>query len=90
MQTIQFLLSADAADQRMVARKPTVVVHVEVEAGRFIELDADDLAHGHRLAQMWVDPAQMGKMSSAVRPVRTDGTLGRIDGRIYCHATMEA
>ena len=78
MATLSFLLSADAAEQRMAERKPAFVVHVETSsdmsvADRFIELDADDADHAGNLADAWVD--RMGNASAAIRRVMPDGTL---------------
>jgi hypothetical protein len=81
MYPIEFLLSPDAAAQRMIERKPKVVVHVELASDRFEELDADDLDHGHRLADNWV--TNMRAISAAVRPVLSTGMLGKIDGSIH-------
>ena len=76
--SLSFLLSADAAGQRMVERQPSLVVHVEIHsdmnvADRFVEIDADDLGHAEVLAHTWVKT--MGKASAAIRRVYTDGTL---------------
>ena len=78
MATLSFLLSADAAEQRMVERKPAFVVHVETSsdmsvADRFVELDADGADHAGNLADAWVD--RMGNASAAIRRVMPDGTL---------------
>jgi len=76
--SLSFLLSADAADQRMIERKPAFVVHVETDsdmsvADRFVELDAEDAEHAGNLADAWVD--RMGNASAAIRRVMADGTL---------------
>ncbi len=76
--SISFLLSADAAGQRMIERKPAFVVHVETSsnmsvADRFVELDADNMEHAGNLADAWVD--RMGNASAAIRRVMPDGTL---------------
>lgn len=76
--SLSFLLSADAAGQRIVERKPAFVVHVETSsdmgvADRFVELDADDAEHAGNLADAWVD--RMGNASAAIRRVMADGTL---------------
>ena len=78
MNTLSFLLSAEAADKRMVERKPAFVVHVETHgdmnvADRFVELDADDLNHGVALAKHWVK--NLGKTSAAVRQTFKNGRL---------------
>ena len=76
--SLSFLLSADAAEQRIIERKPAFVVHVETSsdmsiADRFVELDADDAEHAGNLADAWVDI--MGNASAAIRRVMPDGTL---------------
>mgnify|MGYP000023512927 FL=1 len=76
--SLSFLLSADAAEQRMIERKPAFVVHVETSsdmsaADRFVELDADDAEHASNLADAWVN--SMGNASAAIRRVMPDGTL---------------
>ena len=76
--SLSFLLSADAAEQRMAERKPAFVVHVETSsdmsvADRFVELDAGDIEQAGNLADAWVD--RMGNASAAVRRVMPDGTL---------------
>jgi hypothetical protein len=76
--SLSFLLSADAAEQRMTERKPAFVVHVETSsdmsvADRFVELDAGDIEQAGNLADAWVD--RMGNASAAVRRVMPDGTL---------------
>ena len=76
--SVSFLLSADAAQARMLERKPTFVVHVETHgdisvADRFVELDADDLGHAGDLANAWVK--SMGNASAAIRRVMHNGEL---------------
>jgi hypothetical protein len=76
--SLSFLLSADAAGQRMIERKPAFVVHVETDsdmsvADRFVELDADDAQQASNIADAWVD--RMGNASAAIRRVMADGTL---------------
>lgn len=76
--SLSFLLSADAAEQRMTERKPAFVVHVETSsdmsvADRFVELDAGDIEQAGSLADAWVD--RMGNASAAIRRVMPDGTL---------------
>jgi hypothetical protein len=76
--SLSFLLSADAAEQRMAERKPAFVVHVETSsdmsvADRFVELDAGDIEQAGNLADAWVD--RMGNASAAIRRVMPDGTL---------------
>jgi len=78
MHTISFLLSADAASQRMIARKPQFVVHVETsgdiaKAQRFVELDADDAEMAANIADAWV--YSMGNASAAIRRVMHTGEL---------------
>ena len=78
MNTLSFLLSADAASQRMIERKPAFVVHVERSsdmsvADRFVELDAEDAEQASNIADAWVD--RMGSASAAIRRVMADGTL---------------
>lgn len=79
---IEFFMSDEAARLRMIERKPIVVVHAEVGNGVFVELDADDLDHGHRLAASWTKNVAHC-ISAAVRVVRKDGKLSRVDGRIH-------
>jgi hypothetical protein len=76
--SLSFLLSADAAEQRMNERKPAFVVHVETSsdmsvADRFVELDAGDIEQAGNIADAWVD--RMGNASAAIRRVMPDGTL---------------
>jgi len=76
--SVSFLLSADAAQARMLERKPAFVVHVETHgdisvADRFVELDADDIGHAGDLADAWVN--RMGNASASIRRVFDDGTL---------------
>ena len=76
--SLSFLLSADAADQRIIERNPAFVVHVETSSdmsidNRFVELDADSAEHAGNLANVWVDV--MGNASAAIRRVMPDGTL---------------
>ena len=79
--TIKFLLSSEAAEMRNRSRKPAFVVHAEIRPHEFVELDADDAEHGHRLAAMWCDSASA--ISAAVRKVLPDGSLSKIDGSIH-------
>lgn len=76
--SLSFLLSSDAAEQRMIERKPAFVVHVETfsdmaVADRFVELDANDAEQAGNIADAWVD--RMGNASAAIRRVMPDGTL---------------
>jgi len=76
--SLSFLLSSEAAQGRMVERKPAFVVHVETSsdmdvADRFVELDADDLGHAGDLAHAWVK--SMGNASAAIRRVMHNGEL---------------
>lgn len=79
--SLSFLLSSDAAAQRMAQRKPRFVVHAEMISGldrnsdRFQEIDADDLAHAHNLARHWID--KFGAASAAIRRVDPDGSLNK-------------
>ena len=75
--TMNFLLSAEAADKRMVERKPVFVVHVETHgdinvADRFVELDAEDIVHAENIAIAWI---MRGNTSAAMRRTLHDGTL---------------
>ena len=75
--TMNFLLSAEAADKRMVERKPLFVVHVETHgdinvADRFVELDAEDIVHAENIAIAWI---MRGNTSAAMRRTLHDGTL---------------
>ena len=77
MNTFSFLLSAEAADTRMVERKPAFVVHVETNgdmnvADRFVELDADDIVHAENIAMAWI---MRGNTSASMRRALHDGTL---------------
>jgi len=74
---MNFLLSAEAADKRMVERKPVFVVHVETHgdinvADRFVELDAEDIVHAENIAIAWI---MRGNTSAAMRSTLHDGTL---------------
>jgi len=84
MNTLSFLLSAEAADKRMVERKPAFVVHVETNgdmnvADRFVELDADDIVHADNIAMAWI---MRGNTSAAIRRTLHDGTLTKTMGPI--------
>jgi len=84
MNTLSFLLSAEAADKRMVERKPAFVVHVETNgdtsvADRFVELDADDIVHADTIAMAWI---MRGNTSAAIRRTLHDGTLTKTMGPI--------
>ena len=75
--TMNFLLSAEAADKRMDERKPLFVVHVETHgdinvADRFVELDAEDIVHAENIAIAWI---MRGNTSAAMRRTLHDGTL---------------
>lgn len=76
--SLSFLLSSEAASSRMIERKPTFVVHVEVDSDmsvsdRFVELDADGIEQAGNLANAWVN--SMGNASAAIRRVMPDGKL---------------
>ena len=71
--SIDFLLSDKAAAGRL-ARGPGFVVHAEIKPGRYVELDADDMAHADRLAATWV--RECGAVNAAIRRVYPAGTLG--------------
>lgn len=79
-----FLLSSDAASGRMDERKPSFVVHVEVEPLMHQELDADSVRHAQVLAQQWL--ALGWARSAAVRSVNADGTLSDVIGDIASSA----
>lgn len=51
------------------------VVWAEIEAGKFYELDAEDLDHAKALAEAWVDKHHAWACS--VRAVNRDGTIAR-------------
>lgn len=77
-QELSFLLSCDAAKQRVARGCGGFVVHVEVsgdlnEPCRFVECDADDLSHAIDVAETWVH--EMGKVSAAIRRVDRGGSL---------------
>ena len=80
--SITFLSSGQAASERMIARRPAWVVHAETSADLFVELDADDQDHAHRLAAHWVTNGLA--MTAAAHRVFPDGSLGPVNGRIYC------
>ena len=76
--SLSFLLSADAAEQRMTERNPAFVVHLETSrdmavADRFVELAAGEIEQAGNPPDAWVD--RMGNASAAVRRVMPDGTL---------------
>jgi len=72
--TLKFLMSKEAAYQRMLKRKPAFVVHIRTEnLEHFIELDADSPEQGEIIAKNWV--TNMGKTSASIRRVFYDGTL---------------
>ncbi len=79
--SISFLRSSEAAEQRMISRKPAWVVHAEVESGLFVELDADDADHAHRLAANWCERG--AAISASARRALHNGTLCRPSGRIH-------
>ncbi len=80
--SILFLSSDQAAEVRMIVRRPAWIVHAETSSDLFVELDADDQDHAHRLAAHWVFRGLA--MTAAVRRVFPDGTLGPVNGRIHC------
>ena len=74
--SLSFLLSAAAADLRMLERKPAFVVHIDTsgdvtEAHRFLELDASDAEHASNL----VDAHHVGNSGTTIRRVMPDGSL---------------
>jgi len=76
--SLSFLLSSEAAQGRMVERKPAFVVHLEITsdmnvADRFLEFDVDDLGHAEGIAKAWIN--KMGITSAAIRRVMHDGEL---------------
>ena len=81
MQSLSFLLSCEAANARMVVRKPRFVVHLEVSSGmdrdtpRFEELDADSAEHAELIGSSWKQNGMC--ISFAVRRVMHSGELHR-------------
>lgn len=75
MAALSFLLSSDAAAQRMIERKPRFVVHAEARGGEFSELDAECAQHAHNIASAWTQNGLAD--SAAVRRVFHDGSLGQ-------------
>ncbi len=80
--SISFLSSDQAASERMIARRPAWIVHAETTSDCFVELDADDADNAHAIAANWV--ANGLAMTAAARRVFPDGSLGPVNGRIYC------
>lgn len=77
---LSFLLGSEAAEMR-TQRAPKFVVHVELFSGKFTELDAEDVDHGHRLACDWCE--REAAQSAAVRRVFDDGSLSKVVGEIH-------
>ena len=78
--SLSFLLSSDAASARMIERKPSVVVHLEVAPytdAPMTELDADNRDHAYTLARHWLINGMAH--SAGIRSVKADGTLGEPD-----------
>jgi hypothetical protein len=83
--SLSFLLSSEAAQGRMVERKPAFVVHVETSsdmnvADRFVELDADDIVQAENIAFGWL---KRDNISAAMRRVLHDGSLTDAIGPIF-------
>lgn len=80
-QSLAFLLSDEAAKQRMIERNPSFVVHLEVVSGmdrdtdRFEELDAESADHANNIGSAWKDNGMCH--SYAVRRVMHTGELHR-------------
>ncbi len=66
-------------------RGPKFVTIVEMAGGRYVELDADDVEHGHRLAKVWTDPEHFRGMTASVQRVLPDGSLGGVIGGVVYH-----
>ena len=81
MHALSFLLSHDAANARMIERKPRFVVHLELVSGmdrdvpRFEELDADSAEHADKIGSAWKQNSMC--ISYAVRRVMHTGELHR-------------
>lgn len=76
--TLEYLMSKDAAADRMVDRKPNIVVHLEVpefSVSGMIELDATDLVHANNIARDWLVNGRAA--SAGVRKVNPNGTLSQ-------------
>lgn len=79
--SLAFLLSDEAAKSRMIERKPSFVVHLEVVSGmdretaRFAELDADSADHANNIGSAWKENGMCH--SYAVRRVMRTGELHR-------------
>ena len=80
-QSLSFLLSNEAANLRMIDRKPSFVVHMEVVSGmdretaRFEELDAASADHANNIGAAWKKSGICH--SYAVRRVMHTGELHR-------------
>ena len=76
--SLSFLISAEAAAERMVERKPNFVVHIELDHGsdvadRFVELDCITLNGAMRLIDDWMRDGKYA--SGSMRRVMDDGEL---------------
>ena len=75
--SLSFLLSSDAAEQRMIERKPAFVVHLEVAPGTdspMTEIDAIDLDHAQLISCDWLCKGRA--VSAGIRQVNDLGFLG--------------
>lgn len=78
--SLSFLLSPEAADQRMRQRNPKWVVHAEVSPSTnepMLELDAEDRDQAVAIASNWLIRGSC--VSCGIRYVHHDGTLGEAD-----------
>ena len=78
--SLSFLLSSEAAQARMIERKPAYVCHMEMDTmsdASMVELDADSFTHARTLAQNWLTHCRA--ISAGIRKVNADGTLGAAD-----------
>ena len=75
--SLSFLLSSEAADQRMRQRNPKWVVHAEVDPNTdepMLELDAENREQADAIARNWLIRGSC--VSCGIRYVNRDGTLG--------------
>ena len=80
--SLSFLLSSEAAQARMVERKPAYVVHFEVAPNTdapMVEMDADNRGHAYILARSWLMHGRAHAITAGIRKVNADGTLGEAD-----------
>ena len=80
-QTLEFLVSPEAAALRMLERKPAYVAHVELAAGGYVEMDAASRDAAYNLAQTIIKSWD-GAIGVSVRKVKGDGSLSH-GGRLY-------